>query len=783
MREGGVFFRACQFVDARNRFESARQAALASRQNNLAAQATSNIGGCEFSLHAYQPALHSYLEARRLAESAGDTSAVAVLDANIASLYAQMGELDAAFQWLQGSLQRVTGPNRPLFLPQMQIEMGSLLARQERASEGALPAGRQRMRQAMPLFRQGIDGADRAGNRALYAIGWNRLGEELLDQNDLPDAERALLEAFRVRKLNRLPLDASYCNLGKLRLAQGDLTSASALLDRAVELAEEPQGPMPNWHVYDARGRARLAQGRLREALDDLRIAVRLARAFRWSAPAADATRIGAEGILDHVHSELIEAGNRLYIETRDPALIRETFEAAEENRANSLRQLVNGRRTQTALPASYWEAIARLQRAEIAALRSSDAGTQQAVHAARAELVLMEASLVPDSQPLSGRLMDRVQAALTSDTALLSFHLGHSISWLWALDRDSLVLYALPPQQEIQAQVQTATEAIRENASNSALAGARLYRTLFGLLAPRFQRKTEWLLALDAALLEVPVAALPVDTMPRLTYLVERHNTQLIPGAGYWVESAAQRDAHSTSPVFVGIGDPIYNGADPRAVTRLPNAKAPPPTGLRLLAASGPRDGAPLALPRLVGSSSELDRCAHAWQGEHILLKGADASCRNLTEQLRRNPAVVHFATHFVESSERPSYGLIALSLTDRNEAEFLQPREIANWRVHVDLVVLSGCHSGAGATLPGTGMLGLTRAWLTAGAQSVLASRWATPDEEGDLFNAFYQTLSGQRRADPTQALRAAQLEMIRSGGWRARPRYWGTYFVVGN
>ena len=778
MKEGVAFYGEGRYVAARSRFESARQVAIASGRNDLAANATSNIGGCEFALHNYQTALHSYLDARRLVDSTEDTGAVAVFDANIASLYAQMGEMDSAIQWLQGGMERTTG-TWVSFLPQMQIEMGFLLARQD----SSLPPG-DRMKRAMPLFRKGIDGADRAGNHAVYALGWNRLGEELLRQDDLPGAERAFLEAYRVRKLNHLPLDGSYGDLGELRLAQGDFASAWTLLDRAVEMAKSPQGPMPKWCVFDARGRVRMAQGRLREAMDDLRIAVRLARADRWSAPSADATRVGAEGVIERVHSDLIEAGNRLYFETRDPALIRETFEAAEENRANSLRQLVSGRRMQTEnLPPAYWEAIFRLQRAEVAALRSRDADTQRAVSAVRAELVRMEASLVPDAQPLPVGLMDRAQATLGSNAALLSFHLGESISWLWALDRGSLMLYALPPREEIKAQARTATAAIRENAPDSAPAGARLYQTLFGLLAPRFQRKTEWLLALDEALLDVPIAALPENTQPRPIYVVERHGIEVIPGAGYWLESAARRDPLQISPVFVGVGDPIYNAADPRAVKLLSQGKEARPMGLQLFAASGAGDGASLALPRLVGSGSELDRCSLAWQGEHILLKGADASRGNLAEQLQRNPAVVHFATHFLESSERPSYGLIALSLTKRNETELLQPMEIARWKIHAGLVVLSGCHSGAGAALPGTGLLGLTRAWLTAGAQSVLASRWATPDEEGDLFHAFYRTLSGQQHADPTQALRTAQLAMIRAGGWRGQPRYWGTYFVVGN
>jgi CHAT domain-containing protein len=78
---------------------------------------------------------------------------------------------------------------------------------------------------------------------------------------------------------------------------------------------------------------------------------------------------------------------------------------------------------------------------------------------------------------------------------------------------------------------------------------------------------------------------------------------------------------------------------------------------------------------------------------------------------------------------------------------------------------------------------LLGLTRAWLMAGAHSVIASNWATPDESGALFGALYRNLSEGTGRSPATALRAAQLEMIRSGGWRAKPAYWGAYFVIGS
>jgi CHAT domain-containing protein len=142
----------------------------------------------------------------------------------------------------------------------------------------------------------------------------------------------------------------------------------------------------------------------------------------------------------------------------------------------------------------------------------------------------------------------------------------------------------------------------------------------------------------------------------------------------------------------------------------------------------------------------------------------------------------VVHLATHVVESHEPPAYGLIALSLTPRRENELLSPVEIAAWRTSVGLVVMSGCDSGRGDALPGTGLLGLTRAWLAAGAGTVIASNWSTPDDSGALFRVLYRNLSTHPELGPATALRSAQLEMIRSGGWRANPRYWGAYFAMG-
>ena len=79
-----------------------------------AARAQGNIGGCQFALHQYRPALQSFLEAHRQAEAANDHSAAAIFDVNIASLYSELGELDAASEWIQDTIHRLNAKDRQL---------------------------------------------------------------------------------------------------------------------------------------------------------------------------------------------------------------------------------------------------------------------------------------------------------------------------------------------------------------------------------------------------------------------------------------------------------------------------------------------------------------------------------------------------------------------------------------------------------------------------------------------------------------------------------------------
>jgi len=100
-------------------------------------------------------------------------------------------------------------------------------------------------------------------------------------------------------------------------------------------------------------------------------------------------------------------------------------------------------------------------------------------------------------------------------------------------------------------------------------------------------------------------------------------------------------------------------------------------------------------------------------------------------------------------------------------------------------ELVVLSACDTGLGEVKRGEGVFGLRRAFVHAGAATLVMSLWKVPDDETrELIVEFYRhLLAGQGRAE---ALRNAQLAMIgcsRTRGEPPDPFYWGAFICQGD
>ena len=92
---------------------------------------------------------------------------------------------------------------------------------------------------------------------------------------------------------------------------------------------------------------------------------------------------------------------------------------------------------------------------------------------------------------------------------------------------------------------------------------------------------------------------------------------------------------------------------------------------------------------------------------------------------------------------------------------------------------MVLSACDTGRGV-LTGDGVVGLSRAFLGAGAQTVVVSLWRIPDQEtSELMHRFYGNLHAAN-AGKAQALRDAMRSLKAS---RLQPIYWAGFTLIGD
>ncbi|WP_008318755.1 CHAT domain-containing protein [Leptolyngbya sp. PCC 6406] len=120
---------------------------------------------------------------------------------------------------------------------------------------------------------------------------------------------------------------------------------------------------------------------------------------------------------------------------------------------------------------------------------------------------------------------------------------------------------------------------------------------------------------------------------------------------------------------------------------------------------------------------------------------------------------------------------GVLALAPTATDDG-WLTAAEIATLDLRADLVVLSACDTGRGR-ITGDGVVGLTRAFLVAGANTVVVSLWQVPDTAtATLMEAFYQdwVATGQK----AQALRRA---MLATQAQFPDPRNWSAFVLVGD
>jgi CHAT domain-containing protein/tetratricopeptide (TPR) repeat protein len=433
-------------------------------------------------------------------------------------------------------------------------------------------------------------------------------------------------------------------------------------------------------------------------------------------------------------------------------------------------------------------------------------------------------------TQPAPLSLSDVQSQVLDDKTMLLEYSLGQQSSYLWAVSQGGVSLYKLPArstvdQQAIDLRAQLVPAKLRtrlvgadvasgqtrglglsaaptDNAAVTAFAGASnaLYKTAVEPAAKDIGDK-RLLIVADGSLNYVPFEALVSAAggadYSALPYLIKTNEIVYSPSASV-IGVIRKQSKPASGKGMLLIADPVFNSSDPRARGAAATASTGGDTrGLGLSSAikdvggeapsTSGAAGSGLPLARLMGTRTEAEQI-----GQIVKTSGGTADTwldlnaneANVSTKDLKNYRVLHIATHGLLNAERPQFTGLVLSLVGNKTGDgFLRTDEIFNLNLGSPLVMLSACETGLGKEKKGEGVIGLTRAFMYAGAPTVGVSLWSVADRStADLMTGFYKRMLTGQGAPAASAMRQAQMDMI-AGKKYAAPFYWAPFVLVGD
>ncbi|MBL8209788.1 MAG: CHAT domain-containing protein [Bryobacterales bacterium] len=367
----------------------------------------------------------------------------------------------------------------------------------------------------------------------------------------------------------------------------------------------------------------------------------------------------------------------------------------------------------------------------------------------ARAEMTLLRGK---PAEP--GEVRKRLQPG----EVLVMYLLDAKQSYGLRLTRTGLTVHQLPRRQEFSNLARQFVEAVKAKQDPGQSAHS-LYRIV---VAPFVASDTKALTIVpDGPLHLVPFASLVDETGAAL---VAKLAITSAPSATVYQTLKTPRRSRASRPLLAISFSPNQRPQNTESGTR------------SVFDVRGP------TLAPLPFGNEEVEEAARALGKGSITLSGPEASEAALKAASIHSFKVIHVAAHGVSNEREPDRAAIVLAAGNRAEDGLWQAREIRATRLNADVVVLSACETGTGRLQGQEGVMNLARAFLTAGAKSVVASLWSVDDRStATLMGMFYEHLA--RGLMVREALRQAQLQFVKTYGAKATPYHWAGFEVIGD
>jgi len=779
-------------------FDQALEICRAMQDRPSMAALTGNLGTIYDSLGEYRLGLEHHQQALALNREIGKAGSEAINLNNIGSSYEDLGEYQKALDSYLAALDinRKLDSRRSVATNLHNIaSVYDSLGDHQRALEFN--------RQALEIFRAASDQWSQGNTTNNIATIYAYLG-------DYTNAAKFYLEALALRRAaNNVTGEAvTLNNLGKVYLKQGERQKALEYFEQALAIHRKAGQPIlliptlqnlgtfyreaKNYeralpYLDEALEISRTISDRRNEALT-LNILARLefdrgdfAKAHERAGTAIAAFESVRAGVRNPTLRASFFASAREAQEVDIDALVRlqqvsAALQASERSRARSLLEMIgeNSIEIRSGVDTAL---VAREQELEqLIFAKATRPPAKGDLDALRTELEHVQ-SRIRESSPQYAALtqpspldLKEIQAqVLDEDTVLLEYALGPQKGFLWAVTPSLIDVFELPGRSEIESAVKRLYDlvSVRQPGGPYADAAGKVSSILLSPAASRIRNK-RLLIVGEGILLHLPFAALPdpAGTGP----LIAGHEIITAPSAS--VVSVLRHEMAGRKPAaqnLAVLADPVFSAND----TRITEAR-------RSGAVRGQQE-----FVRLRFSRTEADEIARlAAPGTTLKALDFDASRETVLRPDFGQHRIVHFASHSIFNSQHPELSGVVLSLVDRTgrpQNGILRLYDIYNLRLASDLVVLSACQTALGEEIKGEGLIGLTRAFLYAGAPRVVATLWQIDDRTtAELMKHFYEAML-KGGEPPAAALRAAQIAVSKTKGLEA-PYYWAAFTIQG-
>jgi CHAT domain-containing protein/tetratricopeptide (TPR) repeat protein len=579
---------------------------------------------------------------------------------------------------------------------------------------------------ALDFFKQAEQSSAQEG-LAIGHINWlNEIGNVYYMQRDYPSAESNMQQALALaRKLNDKGGIVQCLNdLSQVSLETGRILQAERYYKEAMDIESSGQDKTGVPYTLLVAGRAASskhdfdsAEALFTKVIDDPNAETSL----QWEAEARLAKTFADAGNPDRAENEFqraidtIEAA-RATIKTDDLRLSFLT--GAISFYSDYIDFLVSRSRPQDALE------VAELSRTH--ALTTGSANGSAKV-----------------SFPLKG--FQPAQVAARLNTIILSYWLGPKKSYLWAITQKRTTLFELPQADDIDSLVRSYRgdlDGPRYPLETQNANGERLYDILVAPAANLIPQGARVTIVPDGSLYNLNFETLLAPT-PQLHYWID--DVVVANGNSLLLLAASANEKPAKSRKLLLIGDPVSPGAE------FPD------------------------LPQAPAEMAQIEKYFPP-PNRKVLAKQQATADAYLDSQPGQF-SFIHFVAHGIASRTSPLDS--AVILTKEGDSYKLYARDVMAHHLSADLVTISACHGAGARTYSGEGLVGLTWAFLRAGAHGVIAALWDVNDRStSEMMNQLYDEMN--KGMSPEVALRDAKLAFVHAHTPYRRPFYWAAFQI---